>query len=618
MEQDPFLYIKRRHQEAVGLSKKHDFESAKAIFEELETRCYTLNREKDAKFYRASKIGEEAKMLASKRKYSEAAEKIMEAVGIWDELKNERSKLWCLANYSSWNGEYLIREKRYEEASRYFEEAAKFFSSIGDKKSEEYCKIKALECLAQLKEDPFEKAKSLFELCSKILSFVLSTRGELQKAIPEFLFHQMDAFGELGSHEQRIRNFRMAIKFFQLAREIAKFLDITNHENWFQGKIYECEYQMNKFELENSPPQYQFKFLDEIIKSLEKAQECYGKSDNLAKIVVGADLEKYRGIMFKINQKFDEAKNCFIKAETLYQEAAKVSISEKDRDRHIKSSYYARALCLEIDAYLNIKSKRKDLRQNLKEASRYLMEASCYYRKTGDFDSSGLCEKLSQAFESILNGDFQKARTLLQEVQPHRVAIKDEIELLESLTSLMEERLREIEEEDKGASFEARVRELIGKFDNRELKKTRGIYPECDKIYLHKYEEVRGFSDVPREEELGYFPEGQQIEVDVIAFRSERGRKYFLVAECKNRPNYEISSRDLELLLKKCKFIEIRYSKIADLMKENKPEIEEKWFITVGKISDEVKNFAKDRGIRIISKEALNTLFKEFGLRRIP
>ncbi len=108
----------------------------------------------------------------------------------------------------------------------------------------------------------------------------------------------------------------------------------------------------------------------------------------------------------------------------------------------------------------------------------------------------------------------------------------------------------------------------------------------------------------PKPDEVGIvFEDDTPIDIDVLAYRTVRNRKYLLIAECKDRPRRKVSISDLELLLRKSEFVKKKYSRIAEELGEHKPVIEEIWFITTGDFTDDAKNFAKENNIKLINKK---------------
>ncbi|MFN3383617.1 MAG: hypothetical protein ACK401_01830 [Archaeoglobaceae archaeon] len=176
---------------------------------------------------------------------------------------------------------------------------------------------------------------------------------------------------------------------------------------------------------------------------------------------------------------------------------------------------------------------------------------------------------------------------------------------------------RELREDGAGFNFEARVRELIRHFDGRTAFGLLFGLQE-DKIVLHRYEEVKEASFIPDDDEIGIvFNDKSPIEIDIMALRKVRRRRFILVCECKYRSRKPITVGDLDLLERKAKFIEKRYEKIARLEGEMKPKVEEKWFVTTGRFENIRFDYAKSHQIRLIDLKKLNDLMGEFGLRKI-
>ena len=169
---------------------------------------------------------------------------------------------------------------------------------------------------------------------------------------------------------------------------------------------------------------------------------------------------------------------------------------------------------------------------------------------------------------------------------------------------------------DKGPSFEARIRDIVSRFDNRNIFDKEGkIFGEPNKNpqTLHKYISVERKNFMPEEDEIGIvFSDNTPIEMEVVAERLQSNRCYLLMAECKFRPNAFVGKNDIILLSKKRNFLQKRYEKMANLQGLNKPIIEECWFISIGGFMDEAIKEAKRNDIKIIDKNGINLIFKEF------
>ena len=283
--------------------------------------------------------------------------------------------------------------------------------------------------------------------------------------------------------------------------------------------------------------------------------------------------------------------------------------------RHKNSATYALAVATETEGmkFLYEGSLHKAL-------EKFDMASELYDKCENDYGFA-LCKDLYKFCKAVLMGNISGASAISKRLinKPVSGPIKDFLKIFaKTLASKITER-----QVDYGYAFESRVRELVSYFDDRVIKEAHrlGIYPPVEEIVLKKYDKVvispkeRTFKLESDEKSI---INKSQIEIDILATRKECNRTYILIAECKL--NDIVKAKDSDELLRKAKVIEKIFSK--KLMNEDKPVVEEIWYITTGEFTENAKKlaeeeFVKGKNIRLIDKNALNNLFREFGLHTI-
>jgi uncharacterized protein HemY len=207
---------------------------------------------------KATELEEDAKRLKREGKLSEAADIIKKAAEIWHSINQTKHYYWCMANFHSWKGEYLMRDKRYKDASEHFREAITFFKKVGLSEKAIYYEAHMYESLAFLKksENDYKKSAELF--------FIASERFRSIQKITKSLWCEMHAWGCLGRDEMNNENFLQAKKYFRLACAFAEVLNHDSNKWYYLAKYYECEYQYIRNTREGVEK------LPEVIEILEK------------------------------------------------------------------------------------------------------------------------------------------------------------------------------------------------------------------------------------------------------------------------------------------------------------------------------------------------------------
>ena len=550
----------------------------------------------------ALKLEHQAKKLKDKRKLEEAADKFKDAAYIWQKSQNKRNYLWCMANYHFHQGMAFLKSKKYEEANSQFESSKELFEKRGVTKQVIVCEAYMYEAKAHMERINHnfgESAKLFFKACELITSISVRSRR----------YYEYEAYISLGFGEMRNGNYSEAKNYFRLAQAIAEILGDHQIVNWAKAHECECEYYTAKDEGD----------IKQIIEALNKVVGGYAKTkDRTALFVSEGDLAKYRGLWLKIKKKFNAAAKCFYDAEFWYSQALKSD--PKHADRHRFSVRYASALVTGTKADIDL------INYNFDSASMNYVEASGKFAGCHDEKSAIIYKNLSQLSQSLASGNVNQALSVLKKLSrkfklpPKPPSVKEFISVIGPIISdYTSKMVKEIIELDKGPSFEARVRELIQLFDDREVNgKQIGVLPPIKKLKLNRYEKVERKIFKPKPDEIGVvFKDNTPVEIDILAERKEGNRKFLLVAECQHSPSRVIKTHELNLLVKKAALVEIRYKKLAELQEEYEPKIEHKLFITTGNFSNSAVEFAQVNDIKLIGITALNNLLKQFGFPRI-
>jgi len=552
----------------------------------------------------ALKSESQAKKLRDEKRFDEAANKFKEAAYAWKKLRNEQNYLWCTANHYFFRGIDLQKDKKHEEAYFQFERSREFFRKIGITKQISYCEARMCDAKAGIARNNhnFVRSANLFFKARELITDI----SENLRAYYEFQAHI-----SLGLGEMRVGDYSKAKTYFKIAEATARASKDYQNANWAKAHICECEYYHAKDEGD----------LQRIIKALERVVGYYARTKDQTGILVGkGDLAKYRGLWLKIGKKFVDAKQCFDEAISWYRQASEHD--QKHSYRHQFSASYASALVVGTGADIDLL-----LNKEYYSASTKYYEASKKFASCGDEKSASVYLNLSQLCKYLANGNLKEATSVLGILSLDFRPTPGPTSIMEFLshTSLMITRhtskiVNEIIELDKGPSFEARVRELILSFDNREVdgREIRVLPHSIEKLKLSKYEKVERKILKPKTDEIGIvFEDDTPVEIDILAERIEGNRRFLLLAECQHSPRKVFGTRELTLLEKKADLVKVRYKKLAELSEESQPIIEQKWFITTGNFDDYAIKFAQSNNIILVGIVALNSLLKLFKFPRI-
>ena len=567
-----------------------------------------MNQKYKEKRKQALKSESEAKKLRDEKKFDEAADKFKEAAYAWKKLRNERDYLWCMANHFFFKGVARSRDQKHEEAYFYFERSKGFYrcmhAEIGIAKQVNVCEANMFAEKAYTERTNHNYAVSanlFFDACKLFTDISQVSR----------LKHEFQAYICLGLGEMRNENYGKAKNYFKIAEAIASDLKDDQLANWAKAHMCECGYYYAKDEGD----------LVGIINALKKIVGYYEKTnDHTGLLVSKADLAKYRGLWLKVKKKFVDAIQCFHDAISLHQQAS--DYDPKNQYRHQFSAFYDSALVKGTEADIDLL-----INNDYNSASIKYEEASKKFAKCADEKSASVYLNLSKLCKYLTNDSFKEATSILEKlsvdfklpVRPTSIR-----EFLSCTNSMIAEHTLEMVkttiELDRGHSFEARVRELILSFDNREVDgREIQVRPNSiESLKLSRYEKVERKIFKPRTDEIGIvFEDDTPIEIDILAERTEGNRRFLLLAECKHSPNKVFGTRELALFTKKADLAEVRYKKLADLSEEYQPIIEQKWFITTGNFDDNAIKFARSNNIILIGTTTLNRLLKRFEFPRI-
>ena len=604
---DNNMTIRNLIDRAFEYRKKGDFEKAAATFDEVSNYFLIRGIKHKHLAFKAHKIECEARLSRKNMQFDSYRQKMSEAENIWRQLGNEMNANWCRANIESSLGTECFKSKNYEEAIIHFNKASKAFSSIGLKREAEFNKAFSMwaEACSLKNTDPKKAAILASDASNMFQENGFQKRGLICKA--ESLYYS-------GIAKFREGMFQEAKEDFLKAAEISEKLGSEKHSSFYKAYVYQCDYRIAKLNED----------IEAAIEALHKSSSLFHKAEaEEAYFVSIGDLHRLKGFKEKAKSNYETAIKEFQEARNYYLKAAETSKSS--RLRHEQSAEYMEALFLSTEADCAM-----IFRQDLKEASRLYLESAERYKRLGDEDNASFNTNMGQLLRAVIDNDWKQINQIFETLHQYYKTKGEEtpfsiahnvIELFSMFSVILrrrhEEMMRELYEEDAGFNFEARVRELIMRFDGRAIPGSL-IGSEDDKIILHKYDEVREAFFEPEDDEVGIvFDDKSIIEIDVLATRKERERRFILICECKYRAQKPISVSDLELLERKSKFIETRYGKIARLAGELKPIIEEKWFVTTGRFEDKCTGYARRHGIRLIDLKKLNNLLKEFGMRRL-
>jgi len=546
-------------------------------------------------------------LFREKKEIDQYRQKLKEAKEIWEQLGNEKNAAWCEANIEASLGKDCFSARDYEGAIQHFDVARELHMRIGNMKAAKFCSAYSKMSEVRLLRGRKDPARAMELVKSAEAAFLeASAEWEARLCKADYLYFAGDCkFKDGRFHEAR--------EDFLEAAEIYERAGWERHSYYFKGRASEGDYRLAKLEGN----------VQAMIRALEFASLYYEKAGAQEPYFINmGDLYKFKGLNAKSKGKYEEALKNFRDAKEFYEKAS--GVSEQHRSRHKRSAEYVDALILSTRADYELM-----VRNDLKAASNFYLRSAEIYNNLGDIHSASFNTNIGKLLRAVDRGNAEQVVEILEnldgqyEVKPLSSSsiVKNVLKFVSAVAAILkqrhEEMLQELIEEDKGPGFEARVRELITKFDGRKVIGSM-IGSRDKEVVLHRYDEVSFRSFTPEDDEIGIvFGDKSVVEIDALAVRREGGRRYILVCECKHCPGKPVGIKDLDLLVRKAEFVERRYGKIAELEGEFKPVIEEKWFVTSGYFKKECEDYASSRHIRLIDLEKLNRLMKVFRLRRI-
>jgi len=532
-------------------------------------------------------------LLSDAANYYEVAYNILSK----NPLKRNSAKLQ-LANSYECKAKLAKNEGKFKDSMTFYDQASKLFQELKKPREANFC-----EC-SKLRAQAIEQS-ALGEHFSA--SVLLKKASESSKQINEKLSvgFQADSLSEKGKHEKKNENYEGAINSFDQASQLFQKIGLLESGAWCKGESFECKAYILKNDIKQP--------YSEIAKAFFQAFEYYPKSAWVYKKVCEADAYKYQGLDAKTKGNLPEAARHFAKAKNLYYNLIKQAKTSETWTMWKKSAIWCEGIeteCVAESMFLKAIPKRGEM----KEVNRLLARAS---RLLSDSAADKQAEMTSgliffvKAVEAFHKQDLSNANVLLQEARMRLPAefvyslLKDEINLkwqplrytLQMLESF-NKYLRKFETE-KGYSFESRVRELF-----------RSMYSQ--------YVTIEGKYFVPEEDEIGIvFDDKTPIEIDAIGTRKLENKWRILIGEIKNLTQ-PVDVGEVSKFIKKIRFVEQRYRKIAKLESIDKPEIEEKIFVSASGFSPAALDCARRNNVKTINKTSLIGLFKKFHIHPIP
>lgn len=599
----PRVPVRELAKAAYKCRRQKDFKRAAKLFGLLSE--YFLRRGDQSKHlaFEAHKIECEARLLKENRQFDLYVQKLREAENIWHHLDDKKNATWCKANIEMALGTECLKAKRYEEAIRHYNESKEAYLMVGQEKPAKFCEAYSKWAEASLLEEADPRTVVLLESAASLFR-----EAGVQK---EAVICETDIIYRQGVAKFKEALFQEAKEEFLKAAKMAEELGSERFSSFYRARAYECDYRVAKLNGD----------LNVAMKALEEASQLFQKAwVEEAYFVSMGDLHRLRGFYEKSQGRYKEAIECFHKARDYYLRAAEVS--ERSKSRHERSANYIGALITSTEA-----DYAMCFEHDIGKAANLYLKTALMFKELGDESTASFNTNIGLLLKAVIDRDTKRVAKIAEALYKYYALrgarklpslIHNIFSFISTLaTLLMQQQMWELREEDAGFNFEARVRELIGKFDGRSVPGSL-LGSKDDRVVLHKYEEVQEKSFEPEDDEVDLvFNDKSTIEVDALAVRRERGRRFILVCECKYRSRKPVSVDDLELLERKAKFIEVRYGKISRLAGEPRPIVEEKWFVTTGRFGGGCVDYAKSHNIRLIGLKELNNLMEEFGLRRI-
>ncbi len=473
----------------------------------------------------------------------------------------ENSKLH-LANSLSCKAMGAKIKKQFGEASVYLQKASKIFYQIDKPKEALFCLAKMLEYQAkefELIED-YLKASTLV---TEAFERVNKTNERLGKTYAAYSIRLR------GEHFQKQEDYKNAITAYQEAAKGYTEIGNVDSASVCRGNAFFCEALLLK-----DSPEHDY---SKIAQAFKQAADNYREIPSFMEMsyICRGDYFKNLGLAARIRGDRKEAEELFTQAKTIFFGIMKRTPSERQR-QFVRSGVLwcegmATASKAEEILLRNISAKRR-----MNEVLGLLATSSSKLSKSGDYKLAKTISGLSHfalAIDAFHQGDIPKATSFVKEAKSYipeiflHSVLESEIHsgweplryALEMLESFNKYTLRI--EKEKGYSFESRARDLL-----------RKMYQEFDSI------EEKTFN--PKDDEIGIvFDDKTPIEIDALGEKKGENRLLLLIGETKNL-SQEVSYAEAIKFLKKIKFVEKRYGKIADLQSLKKPEVIKTVFIS--------------------------------------
>ncbi len=528
-------------------------------------------------------------------KYYELASEIMAK-----NPKTQKNSKLQMANSLNCRATAAVINKKFGDASSYLEQASKIFKELGKPKEATYCESKRLEYHAKEFEfiEDYQKASNLMSEAGKK---IYKNDEKLGKS------YQAWSIQLLGKHFRKQESNEKAAKHFEDAAEIYKEIGNNNAESICRAEASFSTALMLKYS-----PQHDYKTIAQKFKEAADEFEKIPAFREISHICKG-DYFKNLALDARLKGEREEAENLFTKSKAFYYEVMRRTQSERRR-QFVRSSVLwcegmAAASKAEEMLLQNISAKRK-----MEEVLNLLAQSSSYLSRAGDYKLAHAISGLSHfamAIDAFHDGDIPKATSFVREAKSsipkiflHSVMdsevhggwepLRYALGMLESFDKYA---LRL--DKEKGYSFESRARDLL-----------RKMFSQFDTI------EEKTFN--PKDDEIGIvFKDRTPIEIDALGEKKGDNKLLLLVGEAKNISK-PVSYREAIKFLKKIRFVEKRYGKIADLQCMRKPEITEKVFISTSELIPAAKDVLVKNNVKVFEGDQIDKLFKNFHLPSLP
>lgn len=500
-------------------------------------------------------------------------------------------------------GAYFSEEGIFDNAIEEFRQAANLWKKAGRQSRADICEAKACEYLARKIQDEqaFEYApetyinverhlKTTINLLKKIDRNFQASKIEKRLELLETIFSALQ-------HLQA-KEYVKALETFKKAESKAEEIKDDAQVHFIRGFIHKCrsyilDYPEKIIEIERAIKEF------EAGKWWKRAEEAR------------ASLLEVNAIACKKQLDYEKAISYLRKGQEIW----------KMHGNSKKS-----ALCeLEITACELDKELFMSPRPDYSKLSEGYYSLSQEYCRMDDVKSAEWFKIWSEISKSVLEKDtdgFRNAEEKLKKEYPTALESlyptpRKQMRIKRLLD--MSNNLLEFQREREALALELQVRELIRRFDDREIEEEIFIFEPKQRFKLHHYSKVDAFSrnNPVFEEELDYMKKSQlqyPIEVDVVAERESEKRFHILVVEVGRKIKYE----DIVKLEKKAGAVKAYYEgrSRSETPQRNKPIIDGKWLVTIREMEKDLPIKAKEYGIKIIGKGGLNLLLDKFNLKK--